>query len=149
MRNTFKKDSLKKITISLSLLLLCTGCGVGTWQPSREDLSKYGNEEAVYQAKKKRCIEIEDLKIDTESNSPFVDPTTKPIYESISSKEKDECRSFEKYYVQKEGKPFPIMGKMARNELEHKCNNAKYLHMKRPDDHSFDVPKECDLIGKN
>lgn len=89
MRNTFKKDSLKKITISLSLLLLCTGCGVGTWQPSREDLSKYGNEEAVYQAKKKRCIEIEDLKIDTESNSPFVDPTTKPIYESISSKEKD------------------------------------------------------------
>lgn len=127
MRNTFKKDSsYEKIIISLSLLLLCTGCGVDTsWQPSKEDLSKYGNEEAVYQVKKKRCIEIEDLKIDTESNSPFVDPTTKPIYESISSKEKDECRSFEKYYIQKEGKPFPIMGKMARNELEYKCNNAK------------------------
>lgn len=139
---------MKKITISLSLLLLCAGCS-GTWQPSKEDLSKYGSEEAVYKAKKKRCIEIEDLKIDAESNSPFINPDTKPIYESIPSKEKDECRSFEKYYVQKEGKPFPIMGKMARNELEHKCNNAKYLHMKRPNDHSFDVPKECDLIGKN
>ena len=89
------------------------------------------------------------MKIDAESNSPFINPDTKPIYESIPSKEKDECRSFEKYYVQKEGKPYPIMGKMARNELEHKCNNAKYLHMKRPNDHSFDVPKECDLIGKN
>ena len=40
-----------------------------------------------------------------------------------------------------------MVGKSARQALKIKCNNAKYLHLKRPNDPSFDVPKECDIIN--
>ena len=85
------------------------------------------------------------MKIDAESNSPFINPDTKPIYESIPSKEKDECRLFENYYEKKEGKPFPKVGRSARKDLEIKCGNAKYRHMKYPNMFP-DIPSECKII---
>ena len=40
---------------------------------------------------------------------------------------------------------FEVEEKLAerRSELEIKCRNARYLHLKRPNDPSFDLPYEC------